>query len=111
MAGLGMGKAEIAVSQKGIKNLISKIETNSKTAKKKVGVKASDFTNLKKVITDYWKGADADNFIADLQTATTVIENLSDNIYKQLSTALNDYYNAFIRMQNQNYSKGSTKIG
>ena len=35
MAGLGMGKAEIAVSQKGIKNLISKIETNSKTAKKK----------------------------------------------------------------------------
>ena len=107
---LGMSAADIAVSRKGIETLIKNVNTDANKAKKICSPESAEFKTLTKTIQTYWTGEDCDNFMADLQDAVKELAAASDSVYNQLSTALNNYYDEFTKMQSSNYAKGTTKI-
>ena len=108
--GLTMNTADIAVSRQGIEKFMSYINTNANYAKKRVYYGSDGFRNMVNTINQFWVGTDATNFINDLNTASSEITSLFNEIYGRLRSAFDQYYSSFLRLQQNTYTKGSIRI-
>ncbi len=108
---LGMSAADIAVSTKGINQLITQFDEKCKAAKKVCDPSQENaLSALIKEIKKYWVGTDRDAFITDLKNACKSLSTRIDYYMKEIDMSLKDYDAKFTQVQTKTYTQGTIKV-
>lgn len=98
---LSMTNATYGRSKQGTNELITDIENDIERVIK--AIDGDQYTELKKIASNNWSGADKDAFIEDLDKKRAALKNKLKTLKKQIRNVLEQDYQNFVKGQKSNY--------
>ena len=98
----GIESATYGRDQKGIKTLVTEIDTKIGNVLKAMESNATEFKNIETTIKKYWVGVDADNFVKSLKSGNTKVVNSIKSIRGNFIAEFENNEKAFARFQERN---------